>query len=225
MCVFLCLWTGRGLATSWSPVQGVLPNVQDLVNWSEMESFMEVSQGPNVGCSAKGKNVTKLTCMLAKWLVLHHAPLQNIHISDIPPVTVSELKKFWGLKSVAGIINKSTLRLYNPSKLHSMALWSWWCALQCQDIFVNWWYMMPVVWHFKTVFELLNLHWWHGYRLYMDNYYNSVCMVKQLHEQIIGVCGIIMQNNGTPCDLKDHQKTLKKGEMTFRRDREVLLLS
>jgi hypothetical protein len=55
MCVFLCLWTGRGLATSWSPVQGVLPNIRDLVNWSETESFMEVDQGPNVGCSAKGR--------------------------------------------------------------------------------------------------------------------------------------------------------------------------
>jgi hypothetical protein len=27
VCVFLCLCTGRGLATSWSPTQGVLPNV------------------------------------------------------------------------------------------------------------------------------------------------------------------------------------------------------
>jgi hypothetical protein len=27
VCVFLCLCTGRGLATSWSPVQGVLPTV------------------------------------------------------------------------------------------------------------------------------------------------------------------------------------------------------
>jgi hypothetical protein len=27
MCVSLCLWTGRGLATSWSPAQGVLPTV------------------------------------------------------------------------------------------------------------------------------------------------------------------------------------------------------
>jgi hypothetical protein len=43
---------------SWSPVQGVLPNVQDLVNWSETESFMEVGQGPNVGCSTKGKKMT-----------------------------------------------------------------------------------------------------------------------------------------------------------------------
>jgi hypothetical protein len=29
--VFLCLCTGRGPATSWSPVQGVLPTVLDLV--------------------------------------------------------------------------------------------------------------------------------------------------------------------------------------------------
>jgi hypothetical protein len=58
MCVFLCLWTGRGLATSWSPVQGVLPIVRDLVNWSETESFMEVGQGPSWGCSAKGKKNT-----------------------------------------------------------------------------------------------------------------------------------------------------------------------
>jgi hypothetical protein len=27
VCVFLCLCTGRGLATSWSPAQGVLPTV------------------------------------------------------------------------------------------------------------------------------------------------------------------------------------------------------
>jgi hypothetical protein len=29
VCVFLCLCTGRGLATSWSPAQGVLPTVPD----------------------------------------------------------------------------------------------------------------------------------------------------------------------------------------------------
>jgi hypothetical protein len=29
VCVFLCLCRGRGLATSWSPVQGVLPTVAD----------------------------------------------------------------------------------------------------------------------------------------------------------------------------------------------------
>jgi hypothetical protein len=37
----LCLCTGRGHATSWSPAQGVLPTVYDLENRSETESFME----------------------------------------------------------------------------------------------------------------------------------------------------------------------------------------
>jgi hypothetical protein len=48
----LIIQAGRGLATSWSPAQGVLPNVQDLENWSETESFTEEGQGPNWGCSA-----------------------------------------------------------------------------------------------------------------------------------------------------------------------------
>jgi hypothetical protein len=55
VCVFLSLCTGRGLAMNSSPAQGVLPTVQDLENRSKMESFMEVGQGPNWGCSAKEK--------------------------------------------------------------------------------------------------------------------------------------------------------------------------
>jgi hypothetical protein len=45
--------------------QGVLPTVQDLENRSETESFIEVGQGPNLGCSAKEKkrSVTLLTHM------------------------------------------------------------------------------------------------------------------------------------------------------------------
>jgi hypothetical protein len=48
MYVFLCLCTGRDLATSWSPAQGVLPTVYDSEkkNRSETESFMEVGLGP-----------------------------------------------------------------------------------------------------------------------------------------------------------------------------------
>jgi hypothetical protein len=32
---------GGGLATSWSPVQGVLPTVLGLRNWSKTKSFMD----------------------------------------------------------------------------------------------------------------------------------------------------------------------------------------
>jgi hypothetical protein len=55
-CVFLCLSTGRGLATSWSPVQGVLPTLLDLVT----EVNRKVSwrrPRPELGCRAKGKNI------------------------------------------------------------------------------------------------------------------------------------------------------------------------
>jgi hypothetical protein len=55
--VFLCLCTGRCLATSRSPAQEVLPTVKDLENRSETESFMEVGQSPNWGCSAKEKKI------------------------------------------------------------------------------------------------------------------------------------------------------------------------
>jgi hypothetical protein len=36
-----CVCLGRGLATGWSPVQGVLPNVQRLRNWSETKRFTD----------------------------------------------------------------------------------------------------------------------------------------------------------------------------------------
>jgi hypothetical protein len=74
-----------------------------------------------------------------------------------------------------------------------------------------------------TVFELLDPYLGQGYSVYMDNYYNSAHLAKQLHEQNTVVCGTIRQNRGVPNDLRDHQKTLKRGEMTFGRDGEVLV--
>jgi hypothetical protein len=45
LCVrFLCLCTGRGLATSRSPVQGVLPTVLDLVTGVKRKVFMEAAK-------------------------------------------------------------------------------------------------------------------------------------------------------------------------------------
>jgi hypothetical protein len=54
VCVFSCLCTGRGLATSWSPVQGVLRSVLDLVT----QAKRKVSS--KFGCRAKGKK--KIMC-------------------------------------------------------------------------------------------------------------------------------------------------------------------
>jgi hypothetical protein len=54
VCVFLCFVQVEALRRADHP-QGFLLSVYDLENRSETESFMEVGQGPNWGCSAKAK--------------------------------------------------------------------------------------------------------------------------------------------------------------------------
>jgi hypothetical protein len=54
VCVFLCLCTLRGLATSWSPVQGVLPTVLELVTEVKRKDSWRRPR-PELGCRAKGK--------------------------------------------------------------------------------------------------------------------------------------------------------------------------
>jgi hypothetical protein len=54
VCVFLRLCTGRGLATSWSPVQGALPTVLDLVNEVKWKVSWRRPR-PELGSRAKGK--------------------------------------------------------------------------------------------------------------------------------------------------------------------------
>jgi hypothetical protein len=52
VCVFLYLFTGRGLAASWSPVQGVLPTVLDLVTEVKRKDSWRRPR-PKLGCRAK----------------------------------------------------------------------------------------------------------------------------------------------------------------------------
>jgi hypothetical protein len=49
VCVFLCLCTGRGLATSWSPVQGVLPTVHDQETEETQPYAPKREQAPKCG--------------------------------------------------------------------------------------------------------------------------------------------------------------------------------
>jgi hypothetical protein len=52
-CVYVVLCLGRGLATSWSLVQGVIPSVKMIMTWSR-------SQGPTGGCRVfQKKKLTK----------------------------------------------------------------------------------------------------------------------------------------------------------------------
>jgi hypothetical protein len=50
----MCLCTGRGLATSWLPVQGVLPTILDLVNEVKRKVSWRRPR-PELGCRAKRK--------------------------------------------------------------------------------------------------------------------------------------------------------------------------
>jgi hypothetical protein len=58
VCVFLCLCTGRGLATSWSPVQGVLPTVLDLVTEVKRKVSWRRPR-TELGCRARGKKKSR----------------------------------------------------------------------------------------------------------------------------------------------------------------------
>ncbi|PSN31192.1 PiggyBac transposable element-derived protein 4 [Blattella germanica] len=64
-----------------------------------------------------------------------------------------------------------------------------------------------------------------GYHVFMDNYYNSVNLSQQLFDMKTITCGTVRQNRGLPKELKEEQKKLKRGEMTFRRDGDVMMLS
>jgi hypothetical protein len=56
VCVFLCSCAGRGLATSWSPVQGVLQTVLDLVTEVKRKVSWRRPRA-ELGCRAKGKKM------------------------------------------------------------------------------------------------------------------------------------------------------------------------
>jgi hypothetical protein len=60
VCVFLCLCTGRGLATSWSPAQGVLPPVLDLVTEGKRKVSWRRPR-PKLGCTAKWEKIFPAT--------------------------------------------------------------------------------------------------------------------------------------------------------------------
>ena len=64
-----------------------------------------------------------------------------------------------------------------------------------------------------------------GCHLYQDNYYNSVLQTNELLQKLIRVCGTIRVNRGLPKDMIDEAKKLKKGEATFCRNQEILLIS
>jgi hypothetical protein len=63
------------------------------------------------------------------------------------------------------------------------------------------------------------------YHLYQDNYYSSVRLDEGLLQKSIQVFCTIRVNHDLPKDMIEEAKKLKKGEVTFRRKQDVLLIS
>ena len=74
----------------------------------------------------------------------------------------------------------------------------------------------------ETVGFLLEPYEGKGYHLYQDNYYNSVHETNELLQKLIRVCGTVRVNCGLLKDMIEEAKKLKKGEVTFCRNQEIL---
>jgi hypothetical protein len=77
----------------------------------------------------------------------------------------------------------------------------------------------------ETVSLLLEPYERKGYYLYQDNYYNSVPLAEELLQKSIRECGTIRVNRGLPKDMIEEARKFKKGEVTFCRKQDVLLVS
>jgi len=77
----------------------------------------------------------------------------------------------------------------------------------------------------ETVGSLLKPYEGKGYHLYQDNYYNSVHHTNELLQKLIRVCGTIRVNPGLLKEMIEEAKKFKKGEVTFCRNQEILLIS
>ena len=108
------------------------------------------------------------------------------------------------------------------AKLQSTAYWYRWFVKVQVDIFVTCdldGKCGPLT---ETVGFLLEPYEGKGYQLYQD-YYNSVHQMNELLQKLMRVCGTIRVNRGLPKDVIEEAKKLKKGEVTFRRNQEILL--
>jgi hypothetical protein len=83
---FLCLCTGRGFVTSWSPVQGVLPTVLDLVTEVKWKISWRRPR-TELDCRAKGGKISALI----GYLITGILSLRDVNLVSrrIPPCTRS----------------------------------------------------------------------------------------------------------------------------------------
>jgi hypothetical protein len=96
VCVFLCLCTNRDLATSWSPVQGVLPTVPD------QETEKTPPYAPKAGASSqvweqrggKTNHFTTFILIFSSYVSHNSRRLHKISINKISPYKFHESSNY-----------------------------------------------------------------------------------------------------------------------------------
>jgi hypothetical protein len=128
---FLCLCTGRGLATSWSPAQGVLPTVLRSRKPKWNEEFHGGRPRPNFGCRAKKKkdycndniNNAFIVCLhysllgnrSQQWLLVHIVFTNRFLATDFNTRTISvtlQISLYYGTHQIfISHVKSSQIRL------------------------------------------------------------------------------------------------------------------
>lgn len=78
----------------------------------------------------------------------------------------------------------------------------------------------------ETVVSLLDCLVGHGYKLFMDSYYNSVFLCERLLKLKTHVCGTLRKNRGEPSDLQNLTKAdIQRGNAIKRHNDNVMVLA
>jgi hypothetical protein len=109
-CICVVLWEGRGLATGWSPVQGVLPTVYKLRNWNWWKQSV-----PNSFSYRQCSKIiffvywVRISAMLYPVLVGFYILPQSLRV-NVGIVLISLLTYLWSWALLAGRPNLQLLK-------------------------------------------------------------------------------------------------------------------
>jgi hypothetical protein len=73
------------------------------------------------------------------------------------------------------------------------------------------------------VLSLLDRNLGQNRHIYPDNFFNCVRLAQTLLDRYVGVCITMRGNGGIARDLEGEGKHLKKGQLAFRRNDDVMV--
>ena len=120
-----------------------------------------------------------------------------------------------------------SFRVYNPQKPVKYGIKSY---ILCDSATGYCFNMCPYVGEASTlpeiVFSLLDRLPGHGYKLFMDNFYNSVALCERLLGVQTNVCGTLRKHRGEPQIISEMTKTdLGVGEKVVRHNERVMVVA